>query len=245
MNTTTSTKTKQDAAIVLKTMGWKPWLRFSLFVLSIPAILGVSAGTLDWPMAWFYVGLMIATTWVYLAIMLRISPDLLIERFQFLKGEGVKGWDKVIAPLVALYGPLSLWIVAGLDRRFGWTAEIPMTVQLIALGITALGYALMIWAVAVNRFFSAVVRIQRDRGHRVITAGPYRWVRHPGYTGGSIAILATSLALGSLWALIPAGLTTMLLIVRTILEDRTLQAELAGYQDYAQQTRYRLLPGLW
>ena len=188
---------------------------------------------------------MITFTAVNLVIMLRVSPDLLVERSQFLKGESVKGWDKVIAPLVALYGPLSLWIVAGLDHRFGWTAEIPLTVQLTALAIIALRYALVTWAVAVNRFFSAAVRIQRDRNHQVITTGPYRWVRHPGYTGGSIAILATSLVLGSLWALIPAGLTTMLLIVRIALEDRTLQVELAGYKDYVQQTRYRLIPGLW
>lgn len=245
MDTPTSTKSKQDTALVLRTLGWKPWMRFSLFMLSIPAILCISAGTLDWRMAWFYVGLIIAITVVNLVIMLRFSPDLLVERFQFLKGEGVKGWDKVIAPLVALYGPLSSWIVAGLDHRFGWTAEIPLTVQFAALAITALGYALVTWAVAVNRFFSTVVRIQRDRGQCVITTGPYRWVRHPGYTGASILYLATPLALGSLWALIPAGLTILLLIVRTHLEDRTLQAELTGYKAYTQQTRYRLIPGLW
>lgn len=125
------------------------------------------------------------------------------------------------------------------------TAEISLTVQLTALAIIALGYALITWAVAVNRFFSAAVRIQRDRGHQVITTGPYRWVRHPGYTGDSIAILAAPLALGSLWALVPAGLTTILLIVRTRLEDQTLQAEPAGYKAYTQQTRYRLIPGLW
>ena len=117
--------------------------------------------------------------------------------------------------------------------------------QVAALAIIAIGYVLITWAVAVNRFFSSVVRIQRDRGHRVITTGPYRWVRHPGYTGGGIACLATPLALGSLWAFIPAGLTIMLLIVRTVFEDRTLQAELVGYQDYMQQTRYRLIPGFW
>ncbi len=245
MNMPTSIESTQGATTILKTLGWKPWLRFSLFVLLLPAILCVSAGTLHWQMAWFYVGLMIAITGVNLVIMFRVSPDLLIERSQFLKGEGVKGWDKVIAPLVAMYGPLSLWIVAGLDHRFGWTFEIPLTAQFTALAITGLGYALITWAVAVNRFFSAAVRIQRDRGHRVITTGPYQWVRHPGYTGGSIAYLTTPLALGSLWALIPAGLTIMLLIVRTVLEDRTLQAELVGYKDYTQQTRYRLLPGLW
>ena len=245
MNSPTSIESKQDTATILRKLGWKPWLRFGLYLLFLPAILCGSAGTVHWPMAWFYAGLMIATTAMNLVLMLRISPDLLIERSRWLKGEGVKGWDKVLAPLVALYGPLSLWIVAGLDHRFGWTVDIPLTIQLTALTMTALGYALITWAIAVNRFFAGAVRIQRDRNHQVITTGPYRWVRHPGYTGTSIAYLATPIALGSLWALIPSGLTIMLLIIRTILEDRILQAELVGYKDYTKQTRYRLFPGLW
>jgi protein-S-isoprenylcysteine O-methyltransferase Ste14 len=104
---------------------------------------------------------------------------------------------------------------------------------------------LMTWAMAVNNYFSLVVRIQKDRGHTVVTGGPYHYVRHPGYVGGILFQLGTPLLLGSMWALIPAGLTVLLLVVRTALEDRTLLKELEGYQEYAQQTHYRLLPGLW
>ena len=96
-----------------------------------------------------------------------------------------------------------------------------------------------------NRFFSTMVRIQADRGQTVATAGPYRYVRHPGYVGYSVSFFGMALALGSLWALVPAVLMACLLVVRTALEDRTLQDELAGYTDYARQVRYRLLPGIW
>jgi len=96
-----------------------------------------------------------------------------------------------------------------------------------------------------NRFFSGVVRIQNERGHSVVSDGPYRWVRHPGYAGGFIGDLALPLLLGSAWAFIPAALTAGAVVLRTALEDRTLQAELPGYREYAQRTRFRLLPGVW
>jgi protein-S-isoprenylcysteine O-methyltransferase Ste14 len=105
--------------------------------------------------------------------------------------------------------------------------------------------AFVTWAMVTNRFFSSIVRIQRDRGHIVCDGGPYRWVRHPGYAGGALAALATPLALGSWWAFVPAVLTILLTAWRTALEDRTLQQELPGYAAYTQRTRYRLLPGVW
>jgi protein-S-isoprenylcysteine O-methyltransferase Ste14 len=108
-----------------------------------------------------------------------------------------------------------------------------------------LGWALFMWAMGANAFFSEAVRIQEERGHTVVTDGPYRYVRHPGYVGAILALFATPLLLGSLWALIPAGLATIGYVVRTALEDKTLQEELDGYTEYAQQTRYRLLPGVW
>jgi protein-S-isoprenylcysteine O-methyltransferase Ste14 len=117
--------------------------------------------------------------------------------------------------------------------------------HITAFVITALGYSLGTWATLVNRFFSAVVRIQRDRGHTVVSSGPYRLIRHPGYAGAVVTSLATPLLLGSLWALIPAVLAVCTLIIRTALEDRTLQEELEGYHDYTARVRYRLLPGVW
>ncbi len=146
---------------------------------------------------------------------------------------------------MALFGPLAVWIVAGLDERFGWSAPFAPWVQVVALVAVALSYLLGNWAMVANRYFSSVVRIQEDRGHTVVSGGPYRFVRHPAYTGSLFGTLAMAIALGSWWALIPAGVDAVGLIVRTGLEDRTLQAELPGYANYARQTRYRLFPGIW
>jgi protein-S-isoprenylcysteine O-methyltransferase Ste14 len=146
---------------------------------------------------------------------------------------------------VALYGPLLIWIVAGLDERYGWSPQISLWLQVVAIIVAVLGSALATWAMLSNTFFSGTVRIQKERGHTVASGGPYRYVRHPGYVAGILFDVATPLILGSLWALVPAGLTVCAFVVRTALEDRTLQEELAGYREYAQQVRYRLLPGVW
>jgi len=135
--------------------------------------------------------------------------------------------------------------VAGLDERFGWSHQITPVIHLIGLTFYGLGQGLFSWAMASNKNFSTAVRIQMDRGHTVATSGPYRYIRHPGYMGYIVSSLGMALALGSLWAIIPAGLIACFLVVRTVLEDRTLQDELPGYKDYAQGVRYRLLPGIW
>jgi protein-S-isoprenylcysteine O-methyltransferase Ste14 len=148
-------------------------------------------------------------------------------------------------PLVGLYGPLVLCVVIGLDRRWRWSPPLPLALRLAALVVVAAGMVLAIWAFVANQFFSAVVRVQKDREHAVVTGGPYRLVRHPGYAGGALSYLAVPVMLGTLWAFIPAVLLIVALVVRTALEDKTLQAELPGYAEYAQQTRCRLLPGAW
>ena len=138
-----------------------------------------------------------------------------------------------------------MMIVAGLDERFGWSPQISVTLRLVALAIMVLGYIVSTWAMAVNRYYSAVVRIQKDRGQTVVSDGPYRLVRHPSYATGIVASLMIPILLGSLWALIPCGLGVLLTIIRTALEDRTLLEELDGYKEYAARVRYRLLPGVW
>jgi len=136
--------------------------------------------------------------------------------------------------------------VGGLDERFGWSPPLDSAIHITALISYALGQGLFSWAMASNKFFSSVVRIQMDRNQTVATGGPYRYVRHPGNVGYITSFfLATPVALGSSWALIPGGIGTLLLIIRTALEDRTLLEELDGYKEYAQQVRYRLLPGIW
>jgi len=141
--------------------------------------------------------------------------------------------------------PPELIIVAGLDERFEWSPQLAVAIRVVALIFFALAQGLFSWAMASNKFFSGTVRIQEERGHTVATGGPYQYVRHPGYIGYITSWIATSLTLGSLWALFPAGLVMCLMVVRTALEDRTLLEELDGYQDYAEQVRYRLLPGVW
>jgi len=136
-------------------------------------------------------------------------------------------------------------IVAGLDHRYGWSSGFPLWLTVIGFILISLGYAFASWAMAENRFFSSVVRIQVDRGHAVCDSGPYRVVRHPGYAGNIPPLFGIVLALGSVWTLIPAAAATIITLVRTILEDETLHEELPGYRDYARRVRYRLIPGIF
>ena len=218
---------------------------FALFLLLLPAALMGSAGTADWPMGWILVALLLGSTVVSRMIVWRKFPDLLEERGRFTTVQGVKPWDRVIVRWVGLIGPLASFVVAGLDHRNAWPPPVSVSLQVLALLLVVLGFGLGVWAMAVNRFFSAVVRIQRERGHRVVDTGPYRWVRHPSYAGALIAYLAIPVMLDALWALLPVALLCAVLIVRTLLEDRTLLQELPGYEQYARTTRFRLLPGVW
>jgi protein-S-isoprenylcysteine O-methyltransferase Ste14 len=171
-------------------------------------------------------------------------PDLLAERARFTQHEDAKPWDKWLAPSVGLGGGL-IPLVAGLDALFVWSPTFSLPVKILALAIILAGYALGSYALIENRFFSGMVRIQTDRGHHVVSSGPYRWLRHPGYAGALLVYLATPFFLDSLWAFLPTVLLTILLVIRTALEDRTLQDELVGYREYAELVRYRLLPGVW
>ena len=136
-------------------------------------------------------------------------------------------------------------IVAGLDQRYGWTGNFSLTLQIGALIGCVFGYSLVVWATASNAFFSQIVRIQSERGHAVATGGPYQLVRHPAYVGTILFELAAPILLASWWALIPGVLNATLYVIRTDLEDRTLQTELIGYADDTGQVRYRLLPDIW
>lgn len=245
MNTDASTEQQSGAPGASVQIDWRVLVRFGLMVVVQCAILFISAGTVRWPMAWVYVGMTLLFTAGSRILLLRLHPDLAEERAGYAKKADAKTWDKAIMPLIAIYGPLAMLIVAGLNRRFGWPPVLPLWLQIAALTAAVLGIVFSTWALLANRFFSGVVRIQHDRGHTVVTTGPYRFVRHPGYAGGVVANLALALMLGSAWALIPAGLVVCLTIVRTALEDRTLREELPGYAEYLERTRYRLVPGVW
>jgi protein-S-isoprenylcysteine O-methyltransferase Ste14 len=230
---------------LLHRIGWEPVVQFVLFVILLPCVLFLAAWRLNWPIAWVYVALHILSALVSRLIVLRISPDLLVERARSLDAERGKSWDRPLVLLAALIGPLVMWIVAGLDERLGWSPDLSLPLQVVALLLVLLGYAIGTWAMAANAYFSGIVRIQDDRGQTVVQTGPYRFVRHPAYAGALVCYLAMPVMLDSLWALIPAALTVAVVCLRTLLEDRTLVAELPGYADYAQRTRYRLIPGIW
>jgi protein-S-isoprenylcysteine O-methyltransferase Ste14 len=217
-------------------------LREAMGVVIVALTLFLPAGRLDWAMGWALVGLYALWVAATALVLIPNNPELYLERAT--RREGGKTWDTVILSIIGLT-TMAKHVVAGLDVRFGWTVPLPLALQLAAMGVAALGYALMTWALAVNAFFSKVVRIQEDRGQRVVTRGPYRLVRHPGYVGTIAFELATPIMLGSLWALIPGVLGASLTVVRTVLEDRTLQQELDGYQEYARHVPHRLLPGVW
>ena len=214
------------------------YLKAGLFVVAAAAALFAAAGTVAIRGFWAYLAILAVVMIVSFAA---LDPDLLRERMR-------PGGNK--PPLALRVFSLVLlmhWIVAGLDRgRFHWSDDVPGWLQGICLFTVGSGYALALWAMRVNRFFSSVIRIQTDRGQRVVTTGPYAFVRHPGYTAGILIIAASGPALGSwLAAVLVVIFSPPFLLYRTITEDRILQVELAGYSAYAARVRWRLIPGIW
>jgi protein-S-isoprenylcysteine O-methyltransferase Ste14 len=211
----------------------------SLFCI---AAIFIPAGTLRWTEAWLFILLYAAAVTAVVAWMKKRSPDLLEERQK--KKKNAKRWDKIFMSFYSVF-LLVLLILPGLDAvRFGWS-NVPFIVKALAFIGYIPGFAIVFWAMKENRFLSDVVRIQEDRNHSVCTTGPYKYVRHPMYVGVISIMLCLPLSLGSLYALIPAGIIVILFLIRTALEDKTLLGELPGYKEYSQKVRYRLIPGLW
>jgi protein-S-isoprenylcysteine O-methyltransferase Ste14 len=206
-------------------------------------VLFISAGTLKWPMAWVYLAFSLVNLAINGVFLTRYNPQVIAERAE--RKEGRKSWDAIFTSLYAIIGIVGLMVVAGLDFRFSWTQPYSFGIHLIALVLMQLGGLLFLWAMISNKFFATDVVVQPDRSHTVATSGPYNYVRHPGYVGLIAGLLTTPLLLGSLWAVVPGGIGALVILVRTSFEDRTLRAELTGYEDYAQQVRFRLVPGIW
>lgn len=233
-----------------KTVGEEPvsprqWIRLVVGYLLIPVVLFICAGDLGWWQTWVY-SLQIVVAGVGGRIWSeRRHPGLMAERQNIEKMKDAKAWDKVLAPLMAVSVVFPMVMVAGLDHRYHWSPGFPLWVIILGFILISLGYAFADWALAENRFFSTVVRIQAERGHTVCDTGPYRFVRHPGYAGNLLPLFGIVLALGSVWALIPAAVAIIITVIRTVLEDRTLQEELPGYRDYARRVRFRLVPWIF
>lgn len=215
---------------------------FVVFLFSSTPLL--VSGKWSWWEAWVYAAISAVGFAASRLIASKLHPGLLDERARSMSLEGAKSWDRVLAPVVAL-GGIVIAVLAGLDHRFGWSAPFPLWAKLAAVVIIILGYLLGTWAMLENEFFSGVVRIQKERGHKVVSTGPYAWVRHPGYAGTMIVYLLTPILLDSIGSFIPVAALCIALVIRTALEDRTLQDELPGYKEFTQTTKYRLLPGIW
>lgn len=228
-----------------QTISPRQWFRLVVVYLLIPLILLICGGDLGWWQAWLYAILILASGLGGRMWAEQRHPGLTAERQNKESFHDAKAWDKVLAPLMAVSVGFPMVIVAGLDHRYNWSLEFPLWLSVIGFILIAFGYAFATWALAENRFFSAVVRVQTDRGHAVCDSGPYRFVRHPGYAGNILALFGIVLALSSVWTLIPAAVALIIAVIRTILEDQTLQAELPGYRDYARRVRYRLIPGIY
>ncbi len=205
------------------------------------AVLFVTAGRWNWVEAWAFLGISLAGILANGLWTLRNNPEMLNERGRM--GKNAKSWDKLIGLFYMIF-LLAIYLLAGLDARFGWST-VPLWAKILGGIALALSLALTFWVMKVNTFLSTFVRIQDDRGHTTVSNGPYRFVRHPMYVGILLMSLGTAFLLGSWWAVIPAVLNIALFFIRTALEDRTLQAELPGYKEYAAQVRYRLIPGVW
>lgn len=220
--------------------------RLVRFVLALPVYFALfmflPAGTWAWMAGWLFIVVFLGTLAVAALYLWRVNPEVVVARSGF--HEGTKRWDK---SLLCFFFPAVYAIVpvAALDDgRFHWF-PVPWWVCGVGYVLFLTGMLIVTWAEAVNKFFEVTVRIQTERGHKVIDTGPYAIVRHPGYVAGILFSVGTALCLASVVALIPAGLASALLILRTQWEDQTLQAELAGYKEYTERVRYKLIPGVW
>lgn len=237
---TTQTIRKNSPTATRGVVRW--FVRETMGIIMAGAILFFCAGRWDW--LWGWGAVVTLALWVAATALAVIptNPSLLAERLG--PKQGAKRWDTAIMSIVGVI-ILLIYIIGGLDVRYGWTVGFPIALQIAGMLGAMLGYALVVWATASNAFFSLIVRIQKERGHAVASGGPYRFVRHPGYVGSIMAYLGTPIMLGSGWAIVLGVLAAILMIARTALEDKTLLADLDGYQEYAARVRYRLLPGLW
>ncbi|MBI9048976.1 MAG: isoprenylcysteine carboxylmethyltransferase family protein [Anaerolineaceae bacterium] len=224
---------------------WKIIPGIIISILMPTLCLIMISGNWNWWEGWT---LILVTSLITVAgryILIRKHPGLANERANYKEKEGTQEWDKKLMPLIAIYGPIAVWAVAGLDKRFSLSTVLPPEIEIAAFLIITIAYLFSTWAMLENQFFAAIVRIQHDRDHKVIDSGPYAIVRHPGYAGSFIASLFIPLALSTFWVYIPVLLANLIVFVRTAKEDQFLQAELPGYADYTQKTRYRLIPGIW
>jgi len=218
-------------------------LSLGVFFVILGVLIFLPAGDIRWSKGWLFLLVFFALTVPSVIYLWRTNPEIFIARSKVARA-GTKRWDE---PMMALLfcSLTAIFIVAGFDAgRFHWSS-VPTWLTVLGYLLLSVCFFISVWAESVNKFAEPSVRIQSDRGHRVIDTGPYALVRHPMYSSALFLCAGVPLALGSFWALIPGAVTTLVLVVRTILEDRTLHKELEGYKDYAARVPHRLIPWIW
>ena len=233
----------KEGAVASEVLTLRIALRLSMAFVGMSAAFFGSAGTLAWFQAWLYIVIQFSFWTVTAVWMKKHNPELLKDRMAFLK-RSAKGWDKIIiVTSTAVLVPYLL--LPGLDAvRYRWSS-VPLAIVVLGFVGVLVALLLMVWVIQVNTYLSRFVEVQRERGHKVITSGPYQYVRHPMYASLIILLYSIPVALGSLWTLIPASILTLLFVIRTYLEDQTLHEDLEGYNSYSTKVKYRLLPGVW
>ena len=224
----------------------RSWIfQSALFLIIYLPVFFLTAG--DWGWGWGWVFFIILTIFMaaHPILLLPINPQLLAERARGTQTADTKRWDRILTMIGSGVLPFGSQLVGALDHRFGWSAPLPTSLQVLGAVVSSMGFALFLWAMVSNAFFAEGVRIQAERGHTVCESGPYRFVRHPGYVGSILSFFGIPIILGSIWALIPAAAGVIAYFVRTSLEDRTLQLELKGYAAYAERVKYKLIPGVF
>jgi protein-S-isoprenylcysteine O-methyltransferase Ste14 len=217
----------------------------SSFMLSIMlTVFCVSAGSFHIQRLWLFAGIAFIYFLGSNIALYKLNPGLLIQRLK-IRRKGSKTWDEVLVRVSNLSAMILVPAVSGLDvGRYHWS-HLGYSYVLVGAVLLVASSVLINWAMVVNPFFEPTVRIQNDREHRVISSGPYAYVRHPGYLSGIMWMTSVPLILGSLYGFIPVAFYSILMTIRTYLEDRALRKELPGYVEYSESVRYRLFPGIW
>ena len=223
-------------------LGLRVGVRVGIGLVLWPVVLLGLAGDWRWPAGWVWLGVMAGLVVFDGVVLLKVNPEVVRERMGWHKG--AEWWDVALATTMGIIAIIG-FVVAGLDHRFGWSGPVPAGWRVAGLVLFVAGDLLLVWAMAVNKYFSKIVRIQNDRGHEPVSAGPYRYVRHPGYVAAIVMFIPVPIALESWWGLAPMVISAVVLVIRTAAEDRTLRKKLPGYEQYAQRVRYRLVPGVW
>jgi len=226
-----------------KVAGIKQLLLASVMLVIQMVIFLISAGHVDGPRPWIFFGASFMHYSISTAVQYKLNPELLVQRLK-RRRKGSKLWDEILMRATNLTVLVAVPAVAGLDIGRFQSPSLDILFALVGFVLFAISTILLNWAMAVNPHFEPTVRIQKDRDHKVITCGPYKMVRHPGYLAGILFTLSIPLIIGSVFTLIPSGIYSLLMITRTSLEDRVLHKELEGYSEYAKRVRYRLFPGI-